>query len=370
MKVVAESPILYKRDSKGKVRQWQMQVGHSDTEGATRTISGLTDGKKVTSEWNLCEAKNVGKKNGTTVFTQAIAEMEAEVTIRSERGYFADINKIDELHFTKPMLAKKYEDETITFPVFSQPKLDGIRCIAREDGLWSRQGKRIVSVPHIEDALRPIFDSLPDLVLDGELYADSLADDFNEITSLVRKEKNVDPDAAKKIFYHIYDCVDPAETQVRLDAVKSLFIEWPKLSEVAKMVPTDSAENQEKLDSYYSEYIAAGYEGQMIRIIGKPYENKRSKFLLKRKEFETEEVEVLEVVEGLGNWSGMVKSFRCKLPDGTEFSSGVRGTQEKMTNLLYSKKPDWATVRYFNLTPDGVPRFPVVVDWGYGERND
>jgi len=42
-----------------------------------------------------------------------------------------------------------------------------------------------------------------------------------------------------------------------------------------------------------------------------------------------------------------------------------------MKELLESgKTPDWATVRYFNLTPDGVPRFPVVVDYGFGERDD
>jgi len=25
---------------------------------------------------------------------------------------------------------------------------------------------------------------------------------------------------------------------------------------------------------------------------------------------------------------------------------------------------------YFEKTPDGIPRFPVVIDWGIGERND
>jgi hypothetical protein len=60
-----------------------------------------------------------------------------------------------------------------------------------------------------------------------------------------------------------------------------------------------------------------------------------------------------------------------RMPDGTEVGAGVRGSQAQMKSLLESKvTPDWATLRYFGLTPDGVPRFPVVVDYGTGERTD
>ena len=94
---------------------------------------------------------------------------------------------------------------------------------------------------------------------------------------------------------------------------------------------------------------------------------------MKRKEFVTEEFEVAEILEGLGNWSGYVKRFVLKIPhtDTKTFGAGIKGTQEQMKQLWESgKTPDWATVRYFNLTPDGVPRFPVVVDYGYGTRVD
>ena len=59
------------------------------------------------------------------------------------------------------------------------------------------------------------------------------------------------------------------------------------------------------------------------------------------------------------------------MPDGTECGAGVRGTQVQMKELFESNvTPTWATLRYFGLTPDGVPRFPVVVDYGVGERDD
>ena len=85
-------------------------------------------------------------------------------------------------------------------------------------------------------------------------------------------------------------------------------------------------ETSEEIDVMYGEYTQAGYEGQMIRQDA-VYENKRSKGLLKRKEFITEEYEVVEVHEGQGNWAGYAKRLTLKMPDGTTFSSGIRGSK-------------------------------------------
>ena len=102
-----------------------------------------------------------------------------------------------------------------------------------------------------------------------------------------------------------------------------------------------------------------------------PYENKRSKSLLKRKEFITEEYDVVSVEEGQGNWAGYAKRFVLKLPNGAEFGAGVRVNQAQLEELWNSDtKPTWATLRYFEMTPDGVPRFPVVIDYGSGVRED
>ncbi len=32
---------------------------------------------------------------------------------------------------------------------WSQPKLDGIRCVVDKNGMWTRAGKPITSCPHI-----------------------------------------------------------------------------------------------------------------------------------------------------------------------------------------------------------------------------
>ena len=103
----------------------------------------------------------------------------------------------------------------------------------------------------------------------------------------------------------------------------------------------------------------------------KAYENKRSKYLLKRKEFITDEFQVVSMLEGKGNWAGHVKHFVLRKPDGTNFGAGVRGKQEVLSKLWdEGEMPNWATLRYFNETPDGIPRFPVVIDYGFGERED
>ena len=89
-----------------------------------------------------------------------------------------------------------------------------------------------------------------------------------------------------------------------------------------QLVDTTLCASQDLLDSKYAEYTEQGYEGQMVRN-NEPYECKRSKHLLKRKEFITEEFNVVEVMEGKGNWAGYAKHFELELGDGRTFGSGV-----------------------------------------------
>ena len=104
--------------------------------------------------------------------------------------------------------------------------------------------------------------------------------------------------------------------------------------------------------------IELGYEGSMLRKDA-PYEQKRSKTLLKRKDFKDAEFECVRIEEGLGNWAGLAKRVVCRLPDGREFGAGIRGTQARAKELL-NETHKQVTVRFFDYTPDGIPRFPVV----------
>jgi DNA ligase-1 len=272
--------------------------------------------------------------------------------------------------------------------VFSQPKLDGIRCIAMREGLFTRSGKEIVAVPHIHEALEPFFELYPHATLDGELYNHAYKDDFNTIIHLVRKQNLTDEhlmESKKMIQYHIYDAPvigknNPfrkggcyTEKDFFSDRTSVLDVQFDNLGLDGRslhgepnplvIVETTEIHGREQLDRCYEDYVEAGYEGQMVRIDGS-YENKRSPKLLKRKEFVDEEYTILGYEEGEGNREGTIKHFKFKNKDGRGFNSNVKGSFEYLTELL--EKADSligkeATIKYFNLTPDGVPRFPYVI---------
>ena len=201
------SKVIYKRTATGAIQQWCAEI-----EGSRyRTRSGQLDGTIVTTDWVQCQGTNIGRSNERTPEEQAIFEVKALYKKKLERDYHEDIDCIDDPLIFAPMLAKEYGDYAdkidFTNKVFAQPKLDGIRCIATERGLFSRNGKPILGVPHIIEALKPLFDYQPDLILDGELYNHAYRDDFNAIVGTVKKQKPTEEDLekARLIQYHVYD---------------------------------------------------------------------------------------------------------------------------------------------------------------------
>ena len=363
---------LYKTDNKGGIRVWWVEIDGDKI----RNVSGLIDGEKVESGWKLMKAKNIGKANETTPQQQALLEANALYDKQlGKGGYHRNIEDADKKKYIEPMLAKSYDDMLpIRFPCYSQPKYDGLRNVASVEGLYSRNGKRYVSVPHLEFGLMKTFKKLPFLVIDGEMYNHDLKDNFNEIASCVRKTKPTTEDLEKStvIQYYIYDMVDPSKSfseryEFLQELIKELDPDHYVLSE------TTLCHNQDELDACYASYIERGYEGQMVRY-DDPYEiGKRSKSLIKRKEFITEEFEVVDILEGEGNWAGYAKTIRYRLDEDRIQSAGVRGSQG-FTKALLENKDEYIggqlTLRYFHKTPDGVPRFPVAIDFAKGKRDD
>lgn len=353
---------IYKKDSKGKTRVWYIE---QDSD-KYRTVAGILGGNLVTSEWTAC----VGKQGRNDV-EQASFEVEAAYTHKLTREYHRNLDDIEAgAHFFKPMLAKEYAGWQ--GPCFAQVKLDGMRCIATKEGLFSRQGKPILSAPHIHDLLTPLFEEHPNAVLDGEIYNHDLKDDFGQLMSLARQSKPTAEDLAKSenlLQYHVYDL--PSHEGVFAKRILELFnllAAMPVTGGKIQFVETLVTDDKDKLDDFHRKALEAGYEGSMVRL-NTPYEQKRSKNLLKRKEFRTEEFPCLTIEEGIGNWSGVAKSVTCQLPDGRTFGAGIKGTRERAADLL-NEKHDVVTVRFFEYTPDGVPRFPVVVDFHGTERTD
>jgi DNA ligase-1 len=357
-------PTLYSRTSTGSIQEWTIEI----EDGRCRTHHGKVGGKIVTTLWTTCEATNVGRANERDLNAQAQFEAEALWKKKSESGCHADISCIDIIYYVEPMLAKKWEDRKnrVSYPLYSQPKLDGMRAIITANGAWTRNGKEWKTIPHIIEEFAPLFAAHPDLVLDGELYTHQYKDDFNKISSLIKKTKPTADDlqeSAQCVQFWWYDIVDTSKKFSSRHSQILHFANAFKLNpNVIVTVPTSIIYDDHSLDSIYEEYLTDGYEGQMIRIDA-VYENKRTDSLLKRKEFQDAEYRIIEICEGNGNKSGMAGYAILEREDGKTFRSNIKGNHDFLKGCLKdadSLKGTYATCTFFNLTPDGIPRFPYV----------
>jgi len=359
-------PKLFKRTELGRIQEWTMNIDGNKYYSS----EGIQGGTITTNKPTVAIALNVGKANETTPEEQANKEANAKWKKKTEKGYSTDVTKIDNASaYLKPMLCHKYQDykNKVDFksPVYVQPKLDGQRCIARLDGLWTRNGKPIKSVPHIYNALKPLFAKNPNLIFDGELYCDKFKNDFNEIMHLVRQQKPTEDDfkaSAASIEYWIYDL--PSNQGAYTSRNRELYYLLDDVDKCLIYVDTVQVSDQKTMDDLYTKWIGVGYEGQIVRL-DTPYENKRSRNILKRKEFVTDEYPIVEVCEGLGNKSDMAGYMVLKLNKGKTFKSNIKGSHILMKKI-WKNKANYvgksATCKFFQLTPDGVPRFPYVID--------
>ena len=357
---------IFKKTKTGATQEWTIEV----SDNKYRTHSGQCGGQITTNAWTVVYGKNIGKSNETTDNEQAMLEAVAKRTKKLESGYFENIKHINKKQYFEPMLASKWEDskDKISYPIFSQPKLDGIRCIVTKDGMFSRNGKPIISAPHILRSLKHVFSAYPNLILDGELYADKFANDFNKIVSLVKKTKPTEDDlfeSQRNIQYWIYDI--PSENTnfgERCSTLDELFdAELESFEKHCVLVDTHTCNTESAVMELYEEYVEQGYEGQMLRL-DREYENKRSKSLMKHKSFIDEEYTILDIVEGEGNRTGTAGYMVFETENGDRFKSNVKGSWEETAEMLKNKKKligKSATIKYFNLTPAGIPRFPFVV---------
>lgn len=363
---------LYKKTNTGAIQQWDIEVRTICDLGEIVTTYGQVGGQMQVTTDTIHEGKNLGKKNATTAITQAQAEAKQAWDKKKKQGYTESLelaSRTDNvLDAIKPMLAHVYEDhiKKVTWPSYVQPKLDGMRCIAIVKGgkckLYSRTQKPIETVPHIVAAVENLArGENRDFILDGELYNHELKHDFNRLMSILKRNE-VHPEC-KVVQYHVYDLPSMQDDyNKRLAALEKLIAEDEESP--VKLVETAFVQSQEEIDHHMDQALEAGYEGLMWRRWSGEYEGKRSANLLKIKTFKDAEFEVCGVEEGNGKLQGKAGAIWC-YTDATKakkFKAKMEGTLESLTDYLvnfhkYNGKQ--LTVKYQNLTPDGIPRFPV-----------
>jgi DNA ligase-1 len=367
-------PVLYKRTVKGAVQQWQINVKGD----YFYTTEGQLNGKLTESKPTYCEGKNIDKANKTSDDEQAIKQAQAKWKKKIEEGYTEDIDNIDTCKTTfTPMLAKKlveYKND-ITYPVLVSSKIDGLRLIARKDGLYTRNGKPFVSVPHISKILKPIFDKHPNWIIDSEIYSHEIP--FEKIVSLVKKTKPTEEDlieSEKICGIYIFDGVTDdtqAGFEIRFAQIKSEIKNLIGKDKHLTFVENDTANSYDEIMKLHDQYVEKGWEGAMVRIPNSPYQNKRSKYLLKYKSFHDAEFPIVDIIEGIGSRAEMAGKIVVQLKSGETCEAGIKGGEEFYTELLKNRKQfigKLATVRYQGFTEKGSLRFPVAVKFDPFDR--
>ena len=266
----------------------------------------------------------------------------------------------------KPMLAHKVNENRIDFSekVFIQPKLDGVRCIFTKNGAYSRTGKEFHNLQHIKIDLEKFFEDQPNAVLDGELYNHDLRDDFEQIISLVRKQKPTDEDrlnAHKLIQYHVYDTIiEGLSYKDRLNWLLS-----------SKNLQSDSVISVETIEVYgyngakamHNDFLNKGYEGSILRLNGS-YQQKRSYNLQKFKDFSDTEATIIGYEAGKGKFTGLIGKFLMVDDDGNEFGCPIgKGYNYSDRRYILENIHDYigkvATFTYFERTKAGSYRHPL-----------
>tara|TARA_R100000963_G_scaffold10164_1_gene7295 strand:+ start:141 stop:968 length:828 start_codon:yes stop_codon:yes gene_type:complete len=264
----------------------------------------------------------------------------------------------------KPMLAQKADESKIDWKhiVYIQPKLDGVRCLFTKNGAFSRSGKKFKNLAHIEKDLKSFFNKSPNTILDGELYNHDLRNNFEKIISLVRKQKPKKEDrldASNLIQYHIYDVMQPKSYGLRYGYLSKLKF----YNEHIKLVDSLAVKNMTRARRRHQQFLDKGYEGSILRL-DKKYENKRSWYLMKLKDFKDSEARIIGWEEGKGKRKGTLGKWYMEDDKGVKFGCPPgKGydykTLTKMTDEIHDYIGRTATFTYFERTKAGSYRHPL-----------
>lgn len=391
-------PELFNEDSKGNRRVWRIRVEQvSPSKCLIISSYGLVEGAIQEATQEVTEGKNIGRSNETTCYQQALLQAKSTWNKKRDQNYSeaGEVRKV-----LLPMLAQQYEKRKgkIAWPVFVQRKYNGVRCLAHrisDDTIvfTSRKGKIYENLSHVGESLLKCLEVGE--VFDGEVYNHDLS--LQEILSRVKNvkgsgkkkqraeerltlqemrcrdlkaKKNNKSDSgffadspyndAEDLQFHVYDVVSAAAYTQRLERLRQAL----KNADSSKIVlaQTAVAKSPDEVKHYHDEFVAEGFEGIMVRCPETPYVcDYRSAGLLKYKEFVDDEFLIIGGKSGTGKDAETV-IFRVVTADGKPFDVRPKGSW-KLRNHYWVNLDDYIgkmlTVRYQELTDDGIPRFGV-----------
>lgn len=342
-------------------------------------------GGKVSEKRVPVAGKNIGRANETTPADQAVLEAKSRVSKQRDKGYVEDqadaaLPITDASGNKKPMKAQKVGEVVIEDwdTAYMQPKLDGHRSTWQNGQLLSGNGKPI-NLPHIVEEIHAR--SLQHLPLDGELYLHGVS--LQMIGSLVKKPRA----ESLQLSFHIFDLIDNTPFCVRHHTLATAMGEQPfqpasgEKPGILRLVSTVKVDSEETALAMHRLYMSQRYEGSMRRWGKAGYQDgKRSKYILKGKDMDDDEYEVVgykegtpyaEVKDGVIVRTWHVPVWLLDLGDGSKrtFEALCYGTREEKDaewTARDEKVGKMRTIRHFGFTPAGIPDLPV----DKGQRED
>lgn len=256
------------------------------------------------------------------------------------------------------MLAKKFDpDKHDVTGWYMSEKLDGVR--ATFDTEFVTRNGNVLDAPYrlTGPLAKYMQKNFPGRKLDGELYIGRAR--FNECSGIVRRHD----DEWIGIEFHVFDIIgERANFGVRNAILQDLNSQGHSsvqmIPDFVKIVKQEIIDDPIQIAVMHDWIAKKGGEGVMIKNPASLYEMKRSSNLLKVKEFHDCEAKVIDYELGRGKYTGMVGALVCILPNGKKFSVGSGLVDSDRTNFaLFDGKT--ITVKYFELSKDGIPRFPI-----------
>lgn len=377
---VASTKTLYTRAKSGKIRIWtgfvriiesenidlkdlnslnSLPLSDFDEIRKTRKEPAITytcfqseGGKLTTSKPTIItEGKNIGKKNETTPFLQALQKLMSDVNKKLKKGAKLEAVNLSPKTFDDLVKEGNYRVNVMTlhdvnkghwnkikYPCFIQPKLDGIHLVAvyvpsfssfspfssfsqdekggEKGGEKAETGKidlflrgitKKIGQNHIRKALEPILslEKWRGFYITGEMFTPGL--NRQTITSAITAE-----DSVEKINFNVFDIFN-IDKPLQFHERYKLAVEFVRevSSPYVKIVKAKLVHNREEINKYFEEYLKSGYEGAVLRNYNGLYEfglsrEVRSFDTMKLKNRDDFEFEICGYKQGIGKNKGLI----------------------------------------------------------------
>lgn len=297
---------------------------------------------------------------------------------------------------------KGVKQELLDTPFYGQPKLDGWRAnviyqfsdsgepeIAitsnnKKQYPWFKSLREVILtwLGRVREAVGDEFDQLILDGLDGEVYAQSFVDEngtpipqdmhFRTIQQMSGLARTKPHELEDQIQYHVFDLVDRSSTFKQHERFAKLDELFKHITTVEQerivRVDTEILQSVREVPDFHDRCVKLGYEGVILRAHEMLYLNKRALNMRKFKHFFDAEYEVTDckLDEGVAteHFVWVCKVSIEKNGQIVEKLFKAKPSGSKAVKLaMYADRGEYIgrilTVKFQELTKDGVPRFPI-----------